>query len=135
MKQLKRELAQLKTNRINGEEILFVSRLIRQRIKPGHAIPEIMSSESELIKNFWKTCKGIFHSIINKLPEFHIDKCFGYFQQSLAQVNKCKYFKVPSWMASLPCPSLPCNNYPPTYQEVARAVRKSKSTAPSIRYR
>jgi len=129
IKQLKRELAKLKTNHMNGAEILYVSRLIRQQINPKRSNQAKASIESQLHKNFWSTCRTIFNQTKNTLPTFGVEKDFAYFKQSLAQVRKLKVFRLPSWMTSLPPPLQACNNDPPTYQEVARSVRESKSKA------
>ena len=129
VKQLKRELAVLKSNKTDGDEIRFVSRLIRQSIKRQNSSDVCHNIESQLSKSFWKTCKKIFNTTENALPSFDIVTCHKYFKQALSQVRKYKVFKVPTWLMQLHDPTINFKMDPPSYQEVARAVRRGKSRA------
>ena len=136
VKELKRELANLKKNPLNGTEIKLVSHLIRARLEkkgvPDNLINrdisvKEISIDRRLSQNLRKTCNQIFETSEKILPTFHIDSCVSYFKNILHQINKRKRFVFPDWIHRLKEPLNPCSIEAPTYQEVARAVRKSKA--------
>jgi len=128
IRQLKHALAKLKSQKCDGEEIMFVSRLIRYKLKPQREEKDI-NIESRLSENFWGTCKTLFNAAENVLPTFSSSRCYDYFKGVQSQVGKLNMFKLLSWIPTLAKLTIPFNESPPTYQEVARAVRRSKSKA------
>ena len=114
----------------------MVSHLIRARLekksipdKSGNNDPSVkeISIGRKLSQNFWKTCNTIFETSEKILPTFHIDSCVSYFKKILHQINKGKRFLFPDWIHRLKEPLNPCSIGAPTYQDVARAVRKTKA--------
>ena len=53
--------------------------------------------------------------------------CYKYFSAILSAIRKIKIFKFPDWIPTLNPPLHPCLTTPPSYQEVTKAIRKSKS--------
>jgi len=101
VKQLKRELRMLKSNKQESDEIMFVSKLIRQRITTGPK-KNAANVDNPLMRNFWTTCRKIFDTTEAVLPSFDVNKCYKYFKSILSQANKLKTFIIPKWIASLP---------------------------------
>ena len=85
-KALKRALAKLKGSHLNTQEIIFVSKLLRQKLKNGKTSEEKDPTiESRLRKAFWKTCKAIYNSGEKISPTFSLQDCFSYFKDTLAK--------------------------------------------------
>jgi len=79
VKQLKRELRRLKSNKQEGDEIIFVSKLIRQRITTGPK-ENAANVDNQLIRNFWTTCRKIFDTTAAVLPSLDVNRCYKYFK-------------------------------------------------------
>ena len=107
---LKHALLKFKSNKQNGEKILFVSRLIRKRVKPQKESAGV-NNESRLTRN---TCKTLFRSTEVILPDFDVKQCYEYFRAVLSKVGKSKLFKIPSWIPLLAPPKIEFNLEPPT---------------------
>ena len=67
---MKSKLKKLKAQNANLEEIKFLSNLIRKTIKNAEIDPK--STENNLHKSFWKTCRDIFNRATNSLPTFSV---------------------------------------------------------------
>ena len=126
-KQLKRSLAELKKNKMNGAEIIYVSKLIRLKIKRAPDWSTDLDIEEQLRKRFWKTCNSIFNATTKNIPSFNVDKCLIYFRSILLQPFAAKLFTIPHWIPSLPPPTHQYDDVSPSYQEVVRAINKTKS--------
>ena len=111
------------------EEIKFVSNLIRTKIKILPTEVNLKTTENNLHTSFWKTCRDIFNRATNSLPTFSVFRCTEYFRIILTGQSMHSDFKIPGWIPKLPQPEHPYNDTPPTYQEVARAVRRAKTSA------
>ena len=132
IKELKKELKELKQNNSNDRDIKFVSKLIRYKLKPKavqSVDPNSKVLAHQLKSKFWKTCKNIFDFAEKILPAFNTSSCFEYFNKILNRVLRLRKFVMPDWIPSLPTPTHPCLTTPPTYAEVTRAINKSKSKA------
>ena len=130
MRELKRALKQLKETPEKGNEIQFLSKFIRNKLKPSSKInlPQPTENHSNLLKqNFWKTCDSLFKSTPKIIPTFTVKSCYEYFSAILSATRKIKIFKFPDWIPTLNPPLHPCLTTPPSYQEVTKAIRKSKS--------
>ena len=119
----------------NLEEIKFLSSLIRRKLKNSPTEFESKTIENNLHKAFWKTCRDIFNRATNSLPTFSVLRCTEYFRNILTGQSLHSDFKIPGWIPKLPQPEHPYNDTPPTYHEVARAVRRAKSICIRIRIR
>ena len=134
IKHLKRELAQMKKNQINTENIdniRRVSGLIRRKLKPTKFMSDHSKNDiaCQLAKNFWKTCKSVFECVENVIPSFDLTTCFQFFQKVMHQSLSRSFKSFPEWIPQLNPPSFPCSTEEPTYKEITRAINKCKSKA------
>ena len=132
VKELKKELKELKTNLPNSDQIKHVSKLIRNKLKPRPAkqvVPPKSNIGFELKSKFWKTCKNVFNYSGKISPSFTTSSCFKYFKQILKLLSMSRKFVMPSWIPKLALPVHPCLTTPPTYAEITKAINKSKSRA------
>jgi hypothetical protein len=132
-KKLKLTLKNLKCNNGNISEIKWLSHRIRQILHPLRAQSDLRSNinnkslEEELLVRFWSACKKIFNQALSIMPKFSIIECENYFNTVLGRPSHSSAFTIPSWVPPFPLPSVPFNNDPPTYQEVATIINRTKS--------
>src|SRR6218665_248944 len=129
IKTLKKTLKQLKHSHADVDEIRYVSRLIRKRLAQPDSDHDIGDLENQFKMVFWQTCKNIFNRATKSVPTFDIAICEAYFQKVLSNLNLGNRFAIPSWIPKLQLPTMPCQDNPPLYREVANAVNKCKSKA------
>ena len=134
VKELKLKLKNMKNEfPENINEIKQISSTIRQKLKSSAKItaPEPPNSNlnGKFYKNFWKSCQEFFESNEGSKPTFSVARCYNYFKSMMCEKIRFKKFKAPSWLQTLDAPSVPFNLDPPSYQEVANAIRKAKAKA------
>jgi len=88
IKILKRQLAVLKSDGSNVPEIIYLSKLIRRRVKPVSDSISVQSMNSQLQKSFWKACKQLFNQSVRIIPSFSLEGCFDFFKTMLSQPKK-----------------------------------------------
>ena len=133
-KELKRRLHELKASSGAPEEIVYVSKLLRRKLDKSkndrcENVCDDLHLRDKLKTSFWKTCDKIFKPVINCIPQFTITTCFEYFSNILKNKTGGRNFEIPSWIPGFSDPTSPFNSDEPTYAEVAKAIRKSKSKA------
>ena len=134
VKALKKSLHYLKQGMSvnNTDEIIFLSKLIRNRIKYSTEVSASTTSqqptEKEFISNFWRACTDIFNRVANICPRFSIDDCAKYFRDTRT-CNGSDKFTIPPWFVKLTPPTQPPDESPPTYCEVAHAIKKARGGA------
>ena len=64
------------------------------------------------------------------MPSFSRDHCTRFFLHLFSATTPHKIFKSPSWIPSLPDPSLPFNQSPPSYDKVTTVIRRMKTSGP-----
>lgn len=129
VKSLKKSLHVLKKKGeySDTEEIKFLSKLIREKLKSTITTPAA-PSDKDFTLNFWKTCNDCFNRSLNILPKFTISDCTNYFRNTLSCINKTN-FAIPEWFVNNAPPTSSANVTPPSYNEVARAINRSRGGA------
>ena len=135
VKELKKALQQLKSNKCDLSEIKYVSRTLRDKLRSNsNNINGSSSNESffnhdqYLGRNFWGYVKNIINNVDTILPSFNMTDCLSYFSKTLAKVNPNKLFVIPSWIPKLSDPVFKFDLDPPTYQQITNIIRKMKSS-------
>ena len=62
------------------------------------------------------------------MPSFSRDHCTRFFLHLFSATTPQKIFKCPSWIPSLPDPSIPFNQSPPSYEKVTNVTRRMKTS-------
>ena len=131
IKNLKFALRSLKQVRsADASELRYVSGLIRSKLakKGQNELRESADLERDLNKNFWSKCRKIFDTATKSLPTFDLLTCYNYFVQMLKLKKTDHSFQPPSWIPPLNPPPSSSAITPPTYQAVARAINRCKSS-------
>ena len=132
IKQLKRELAQLKRQNTPLTEVRYVSRLLRSKLgnSPGTAKSNdsVRNYDGILHKNFWGFVKNILQKSKSILPSFTQDHCTKSFLDFFRAVFPQRTFNTSSWLPSLPEPSTPFDQSPPSYEKITTIVCRMKSS-------
>ena len=135
VKELKKALQQLKSNKCDLSEIKYVSRTLRDKLRSNSNNANGSSSDESFFnhdqylgRNFWGYVKNIINNIDTILPSFNMTDCLSYFSKTLAKVNPNKLFVIPSWIPKLSDPVFKFDLDPPTYQQITNIIRKMKSS-------
>jgi len=113
------------------DEIKYVSHALRRCLRNSSTTKCNEGNDTmdyQLKKNFWKTCKIIFNSVISPLPSFNFTVATNYFMSILEQCCSLQTFKTPSWIPAVPGVIKPFNNDPPL--KVVNKLRSSSSPCP-----
>ena len=133
IKQLKRELAQLKRQNTPLTEVRYVSRLLRSKLgnSPGTSKSNysVRNYDRILHKNFWGFVKNILQKSKSILPSFTQDHCTKFFLDFFRAVFPQRTFNTPSWLPSLPEPSTPFDQSSLSYEKITIIVRRMKSSS------
>ena len=121
---LKKCLRNLKLQNGKLEEIKYVSRLLRKKLR-SHVQ---RNYEEELSKDFWKFCKKEFEESETQEPNFDESSCYDYFRNIFFEKHKNRTFNLPSWLKPFPVASSNFDLECPTYQEITKIIRKMKSS-------
>ena len=62
------------------------------------------------------------------MPSFSRDHCTRFFLHLFHATTPHKIFKCPSWIPSLPDPSIPFNHSPPSYKKGTNVIRRMKTS-------
>jgi Reverse transcriptase (RNA-dependent DNA polymerase) len=126
---LKKTLHSIKREKTNNaDEIIFVSKLLRTKLKSRMTKSEVTPSDKQFNTKFWRTCNDWYNHVQGSLPRFSIKVCEQYFKDTLSRLN-VNAFLIPSWFVKLNQPSKSMDTSPPTYKEVARAINKARGGA------
>ena len=94
VKELKKALQQLKSNKCDLSEIKYVSRTLRDKLRSnsnnanGSSSNESFFNHDQYLgRNFWDYVKNIINNIDTILPSFNMTDCLSYFSKSLAEIN------------------------------------------------
>ena len=101
VKSLKNNLHRLKNNDGDLDEIKYVARLIRSRLKKTDPKSKTTSIEADLNKNFWKSCREIFNKATNSLPTFTMSICKQYFHKVTSKLSNVITLVIPDWIPAL----------------------------------
>ena len=132
---LKRALKKLKESEADKEEIKFVAKLLRSRLKgtedDSNAVNDFYSVNHNSLakKNIWSYAKKFIEKKRAVVPTFDQMKCYEYFNSVFKAVNPSKVFRIPSWMPTYSAaPSTPFDLTPPSYKQITKIVRKMKAS-------
>ena len=135
VKELKKALQQLKSNKCDLSEIKYVSRTLRDKLRSnsnnvnGSSSNESFFNHDQYLgRNFWGYVKNIINNVDTILPSFNMTDCLSYFSKTLVKVNPNKLFVIPSWIPKLSDPVFKFDLDPPTYQQITNIIRKMKSS-------
>ena len=134
VKELKKALQNLKSNKGDLSEIKYVSRTLRDKLRNNNNdgltsdSNESFNHDNYIGRNFWGYTKNVINKKDSILPSFNVTDCFTYFSKSLAKINPNRLFNIPSWIPKLSDPEVQFNLDPPTYQQITNVIRKMKSS-------
>ena len=135
VKELKKALQHLKSNKGNLSEIKYVSRALRDKLRNNSNNADGLNSNESffnhdqyLRRNFWGYVKNILNKKDAVLPSFKMNECLSYFSKTLTKINPNKLFVIPSWIPKLSDPVFQFDLDPPTYQQITNIIRKMKSS-------
>ena len=133
VKELKKALQNLKSNKGDLSEIKYVSRTLRDKLRNNNDgltsdSNESFNHDNYIGRNFWGYIKNVIKKKDSILPSFNVTDCFTYFSKSLAKINPNRLFNIPSWIPKLSDPEVQFNLDPPTYQQITNVIRKTKSS-------
>jgi hypothetical protein len=98
VKELKKALQNLKSNKGDLSEIKYVSRTLRDKLRNNNndgLTPdsnESFNHDNYIGRNFWGYIKNVINKKDSILPSFNVTDCFTYFTKSLAKINNCLTF-------------------------------------------
>ena len=132
VKNLKKALKDLKSKDSDLEEIKYVSRTLRNKLRNNsHETPrpdDIFNHDEYIERSFWGYVKNILNKKNSVLPAFNMKECHTYFTKSLSFIHPNKLFRIPGWIPQLSNPEIEFNLEPPTYQQITAVIRKMKAS-------
>ena len=93
VKELKKALQNLKSNKGDLSEVKYVSRTLcdKLRINNNDGLTsdssESFNHDNYIGRNFWGYIKNVINKKDSILPSFNVTDCFTYFSKSLAKIN------------------------------------------------
>ena len=133
-KDLKGILKALKRSGGDIEEIKFVSRELRHKLRNGNngdintKVNTNLDHDSLIGNSFWCYIKRFLTSKNKQLPSFTEARCISIFRNTFASLNPNKHFRIPSWIPFFALPQIPFTSEPPSYQQVTNIIRNMKSS-------
>ena len=128
VKQLKKELVQLKNQGANFANANYVSHLLRSRLSStSRSKPASDNYDPHIGRNFWNFAKQILENGSSFTPFFSSDHSKSFFFHSFHATLSHAIFTCPNWIPSMPHPSIPFTQFPPSYEIVINVMRRMKS--------
>ena len=84
--------------------------------------------DENIKKHFWGFVKSTFKQGTSLLPSFDVTTCTSFFARTFNSINPFKSFEIPSWIPSLPAPTVLCDLSPPSYKQITKVVRRIKAS-------
>ena len=72
--------------------------------------------------------KTNLNSSASPFPSFNMATCTTFFRDFFRAKQLSKSFKIPSWIPSLPQPTIPYNLSSPSYQQITKIVHRMKAS-------
>ena len=134
--QLKKELKQHKHNNTNTTDVAtirFVAKLLRSKVSSENTncLKNKMNSidhDKEIKKNFWGHVKKFIKKPNKILPNFNREICTNYFSKILRITRPLRGYVIPEWIPRFSRPTIDFCREPPSYQEIAKIIRKMKAS-------
>ena len=134
VKALKKCLKQLKLSNTDPNEIKYVARTLRDKLRNACQINttqnqnKTFNHDNYISRNFWGYVKNILNKNTCLLPCFPMSECLNYFKKTLCSINPNKLFHIPSWIPKLSDPIVNFDLQPPTYRQVTNIIRRMKAS-------
>ena len=127
---LKKALKRLKSITAPLNEIRYVSRQLRSKLNhnPDSSTSFVPDYDKYIAKNFCGFVKKIVDKPFRLLPSFSSEVCARYFAKLFSSVSLNRTFPIPSWLPSLPQPTIPFTCEPPSYERVTKVIRRVKAS-------
>ena len=113
-------------------DIQYVSGLLRSKLKTTTSVsikqPATDKYDYHIGRNFWNFVKNTLEKGSSIMPSFSRDHCTRFFLHCFSAIAPNKIFKCPSWIPSLPDPSILFNQSPPSYEKVTTVIRRMKTS-------
>ena len=133
--QLKKELRRLKHNNTDTDvvTIRFVAKLLRSKVNSENTncFKDKVNSidhDKEIKKNFWWYVKEFIKKPNQILPNFNREICTNYFSKILRTTRPLRSYVIPEWIPKFSRPIIDFRREPPSYQEIAKIIRKMKAS-------
>ena len=133
--QLKKELKRLKHNNTDTDvaSIRFVAKLLRSKVNSENTncFKDKMNSidhDKEIKKNFWGYVKEFSKKPNQILSNFNREICTNYFSKILRTTRPLRSYVIPEWIPKFSRPTIDFRREPPSYQEIAKIIRKMKAS-------
>ena len=126
---LKVALKFLKQSQASPQEIRYIARLLCNRLRTSADIPTSeFSHDTRIQNNFCNYVKGNLDSATSPSLSFTMTTCTSFFHEFFRSKHPSKSFKIPSWIPSLPQPSVPYNLSLPSFQQITNIVWRMKAS-------
>ena len=127
--QMKSTIKKLKNKNAPVNEIRFLSKLLRQRLKTLNSLSSSsVDHDLEINNHFWGYCKKFIDKPLRILPSFDVKKCHEYFHKSFSCTNKNIVYTISDWIPSFPSPSVPFNHEKPSFSDITKIVKRMKAS-------
>ena len=128
---LKKALKHLKSVAAPLSEVRYVSRLLRSKLnrKSDSSSTSDLDYDKYISKNFWEFVTNVVDRPFRLLPSFSSEVCSRYFAKLFLSESPYRKFPIPSWIPSLPQPTISFTCEPPSYERVTKIIRRMKSSS------
>ena len=111
--------------------IRFVAKLLRSKVNSEHTNCfkdriNLIDHDKEIKKNFWGYVKEFIKKPNQILPNFNREICTNYFSKILRTTRPLRSYVIPEWIPKFSRPTIDFRREPPSYQEIAKIIRKMK---------
>ena len=113
--------------------IPFVAKLLRSKVNSENTncFKDKMNSinhDKEIKKNFWGYVKEFIKKSNQILPNFNREICTNYFSKILRTTRPLRSYVIPECIPKFSRPTIDFPREPPSYQEIAKIIRKMKAS-------
>ena len=84
--------------------------------------------DKEIKKNLWGYVKEFIKKLNQILPNFNREICTNYFSKILRTTRPLRSYVIPEWIPKFSRPTIDFRREPPSYQEIAKIIRKMKAS-------
>ena len=113
--------------------IQFVAKLLRSKVNSENTncFKDKMNSidhDIEIKKNVWGYVKEFIKKPNQILPNFNREICTNYFSEILRTTRPLRSYVIREWIPKFSRPTIDFRLQPPSYQEIAKIIRKMKAS-------
>ena len=88
----------------------------------------LIDHDKEIKKTFWEYVKEFIKKPNQILPNFNREICTNYFSKILRTTRPLRSYVIPEWIPKFSRPTIDFRREPPSYQEIAKIIRKMKAS-------